>query len=160
MNFLLLLISLITHDFHVSKCLVEYNEKNKSIEISLHLFLDDFEDALKYIGGKNLFLCTEKENLEAEEWIATYLKRKFKLELNGHPIDFQYLGKEQASDLMSVWCYMEITDIQEFSEITITNEILLEIFDDQKNIISLIGPGKKKEMMISAKGGVTHSVRF
>ena len=160
MNFIFIFLTLFIHDFHVSKCLVEYNENTKSLEISLHLFIDDFEDALKTIGAEKLFLCTDRESPIAEEWIEKYLKRKLKIELNGQPVLFKYLGKEPASDYMAVWCYMEVTDVENFSSIDITNELLLEIFSDQKNIISILGPGKKKEMMLFQKGSIKQSVTF
>lgn len=160
MNFLFILLSFLIHDFHVSKCIVEYNENTKSLEISLHLFIDDFEDALKTIGAEKLFLCTDRENPIAEEWIENYLKRKLKIELNGQPVQFKYLGKEPASDYMAVWCYMEVTNVEKFSTMVVSNEILLEVFGDQKNIISILGPGKKKEMMLFQKGSVKQSVTF
>jgi hypothetical protein len=160
MTIFLYLISLVLHDFHVSKCLVEYNEKTNSIEISIHLFIDDFEDGLKGIGSGNLFLCTEKEDQQSKEWIEKYLNAKFRIELDGKPVMYEYLGKETANDLMAFWCYMEIPNVETFSTLAIHNDLLTEIFSDQKNIVSVIGPQGKKELFLFQKGSGKQTLRI
>ena len=49
MPYLLFLSSFfyLLHTVHVSKTMVEYNEKEKSLQISVHLFIDDLEESLK-----------------------------------------------------------------------------------------------------------------
>ncbi len=125
------------HDFHISKCLIKYNEASTSLEISLHIFIDDFEEALESYGAKDLNLCTEKESDTAEDYMIEYLSLQFHIKQNGILLEPYFLGKEISDDLAAVWCYFEIPDIQAEGELEIKNEILLDMFNDQKNITSV-----------------------
>jgi hypothetical protein len=48
------------HAFHVSKAVVEYNPGEQAIQVSMHLFLDDLEAALKQTHPEPLYLCSDK----------------------------------------------------------------------------------------------------
>ena len=148
------------HDFHISKCLVEYNESEKALQISMNIFIDDLEEALRQQGADKLFICTEKENKQAENHIQKYLEQHFKLQIKGRELTYRFLGKEISDDLAAVWCYMEITGMDSFEEITITNNLLTELYDDQTNIVSVFGPGGKKGLLLFRKGKETESVSF
>jgi len=136
--------SLPEHEFHVSKCLIEYNEKEQALQITLHLFIDDLEEALRLQGADKLFICTEKEHEEAEGYIAKYLQQKFTVGLEGKVRDYHFLGKEISEDLMAVWCYLEIENVPDINQLHVKNALLMDAFDDQKNIIRIVGPQKKK----------------
>ena len=148
------------HDFHVSKCLIEYNEQEKALQISLHVFIDDLEEALRRQGADKLFICTEKEAADAEKYIDRYLKQNFVLEVNGRQAEYRFLGKEISDDLMAVWCYLEVLDVDQMEQLAVTNKILTEVFDDQKNIVSVFGPGNQKGLLLFQKGKSRESVSF
>lgn len=136
------------HEFHISKCLIEYNEKEKALQVTLHLFIDDLEDALKAQGADELFICTEKESEKAEEYIYKYLQQKLEISLDEQAVDYTFLGKEMSEDMVAVWCYLELENVESFNQLYVKNRILLDTFDDQKNIISIIGPQKKKGYLL------------
>ena len=133
-----------THEFHISKCLIEYNEKEQALQVTMHLFIDDLEEALRQQGADKLFICTEKESEKAEEYIYKYLQQKFKITLEDQAIDYSFLGKEMSEDMIAVWCYLEIENIEDIKKLHVKNDVLLDAFDDQKNIISIVGPNKQK----------------
>ncbi len=132
------------HDFHISKCIIDYNESEKALQITMHLFIDDFEEALRRQGKDKLHICTEKESPQAEEYIADYLKQGFRLVVNGEQKAYTFLGKEQSDDLQAMWCYMEIADVNQLSSLEVTNQLLLEVFNDQVNIVQISGPGDQQ----------------
>jgi len=133
-----------THEFHISKCLIEYNEKESALQLTVHIFIDDLEEALRQQGADKLFICTEKESEKAEGYIYKYLQQKLKISLDDKAVDFSFVGKEVSEDLVAVWCYLEVENIESFKKLYVKNNTLLETFDDQKNIISIIGPNKLK----------------
>lgn len=149
------------HEFHVSKALVEFNESEQALQVSMHLFIDDLEEGLQ-LGGvqETLNLCTSKEHENAEAYLSEYLKKKFKILVNEELLDFEFLGKEPSEDLIGIWCYLEITNISSINAIQIENSILLEAFEDQKNIISLIGPNKKKDYFLFKEGYFSDNVSY
>lgn len=138
-----LLFSFTAHEFHVSKCLVNFSEENQSLQISIHIFIDDFEDALKDKEQK-LFLGSEREKEVADQLVAEYLSNKLKIKVDQKPAIFNYIGKEVSEDLEALWCYFEIEGVQPDKNIEVENTILMELFDDQKNIVSLKGPQDSK----------------
>jgi hypothetical protein len=149
------------HDFHVSKCLIEYNTQASAIQISLHVFIDDTEEALKRLGApQDLYICTEKEHAEAEQQLADYLIQHLRLEIDGKLVAPSFLGKEVTEDLAGMWCYLEITDVKDIQHLTITNEVLMDAFDDQKNIVNVIGPGNQKGMFLFQKGESKDSITW
>ena len=140
--FLLLLLPFfanppIAHEFHISKCEIAYNETDQAIQISLHVFIDDLEEALAAKGLKNLAIGLDEETAEAEQHIADYLAERFEISIDGQQYDYYFLGKELSEDLQAIWCYLEIENITSVKQLTVRNQILTQTFDDQKNIISI-----------------------
>ncbi len=133
------------HEFHVSKCEVEYVKDERSIQISLQLFIDDLESALKNTGSENLFLCTKKEHPEANDYIKAYLDTVFKIQVDGQEMSYEYLGKEMSEDLAAVWCYLEISNTDILESFSIENRVLMETFDDQKNLVKVKLSTSQKE---------------
>ncbi len=148
------------HEFHVSKCMVEYNEAEQALQISLHVFIDDFEEALRRQGKDKLFICTKKEVAEASTYIAEYLAQHFRLTVDGKPVSFEFLGKEISNDLAGMWCYLEITGVKKMATLGIENDILLEVFDDQKNLVNIIGPGRTQGAVLLQRGASSELIEF
>lgn len=148
------------HAFHVSKCLIEYNEAESAIQISLHVFIDDTEAALRLQGIDQLYICTEKEAATADDHIAAYLTKQLQLVVDGQAVQPMYLGKEVTEDFAGMWCYLEVTGIKDIRELIIDNQILMDTFEDQKNIVNVIGPRNHSEMFLFQKGESRESLAF
>ena len=148
------------HQFHVSKCSIEYSKKDKAVQIMMQIFIDDLEDALEEQGAKDLFLGTEKESEKADEYIQKYFEQKFNLTINKKEKTPNYLGKETSEDMSAFWFYLEIPKVRSIKEMTIFNSILMDIFDDQKNIINVKGPNKKTGYFMFIKGNNQETVIF
>jgi len=149
------------HDFHLSKCTVEYNPKDALIQISMQLFIDDLESALTELGAEKLFIGTAREHEDADQYISRYLNQRLHIEINDAKFDsINYLGKEVSEDLSSVWCYLEIPEISKVSKIYVKNGILQEIFSDQKNIVKIIGPNDQVSHFLSQIGNNEKSILY
>ena len=148
------------HEFHMSKCQIDYNEQEKALQISLHLFIDDLEDALKQGGGKPIHLCSEKETADAEEQLYAYLQSNFLLEVNEQAVSYNFIGKEQSEDLIGVWVYLEVTEVENLKDFSITNQLLVETFEDQKNITSVSVPPAQQKYFILQKGKTQESINY
>ena len=149
------------HEFHVSKCLVEYKADNAEIQISMNIFIDDLELALESRGVEKQFIGTNKESEEADAFIEKYINQVFQIEIDAQGlVDPIFLGKEISEDLTSIWCYMQIPMQQPIQSLKIKNSILLETFDDQKNITSIIGPENKKDSFMSIRGDDVKEVSY
>lgn len=128
------------HEFHVSKCQIDYKKAESALQITLHIFLDDLELSMQNQGTEKQFLCTEKELADADEVYFEYLKNNFRLTLNnGQEVDYQWIGKEISNDLFAVWTYLEVPNVTDLSEISVQNLVLMDVHDDQKNIVQIRG---------------------
>ena len=152
MTFILLFLTFFEvsadHDFHLSNTEIRYNIEESALQITSRIFIDDLESALAAVGHDNLFICTEKEAPEAEIFIAEYLDNNLIIRIDGVAQNYEFIGKEVSEDLQAVWCYMEIVDIECNEVIVVENNVLLEIFDDQKNIVRLNLDSGEKAMFI------------
>lgn len=148
------------HEFHMSKCQIDYNEQEQALQMTLHLFLDDLEVALTQSGAEQLHLCTPKETDNAEEVLYQYLQKNFLLKVNQEGVTYEFIGKEQSEDLIGVWVYLEVVGVDSLREFSITNQLLLESFDDQKNITSVSVPPDQQQYFILQKGKTQESIIY
>jgi hypothetical protein len=140
--------------------MVEYNEKEKSLQISVHIFIDDLEESLKKEGHTKLFICTERESTQAEKHIESYLRKNLSFSVNGKSSAYTFVGKEGSSDMSAVWIYLEIPVNGKIKTINIKNSLLLREFDDQKNLVHVIGPNKKEVTVIFANAKTEELLTF
>ena len=126
------------HDFHISKCLIEYSEEAQAIQFSLHLFIDDVALALAEKHDGKLHLCTKLEVENAEIYLYQYLQENIQIQIDDKPLTINWIGKEPADDMEGMWCYLEVPNVGDFSTISITNELLTEVLDDQQNMVQVV----------------------
>jgi hypothetical protein len=139
------------HEFHLSKSLVNYNAQTKAVEVSLHIFIDDLELAIKGKGKDSLYIATTKEASDADKYIADYVVDQFKVYFEGKELPLTYLGKEVSSDLMAIWCYLEAEQISAPKEVTLINTLLTELYEDQRNLITFTAPRVEKYFLFDKK---------
>lgn len=132
------------HDYHISKTLIEQSRSGNSLEISMHIFIDDLELALEEQGHSNLFIGTEKEKASAERIVEKYLRDQFFVEVNQQLIPATWIGKEVSKDLRGVWCYLEIPHPEPVETVTVTHSLLFDVYRDQRNIVQVsLNDGRK-----------------
>jgi hypothetical protein len=74
---LIVLCSSISHKFYVSLTEIHFRPEKGKIEISMRIFPDDLDFAIKGITGINPQLSTELEHPDADMWLKVYLKKNF-----------------------------------------------------------------------------------
>ncbi|OJJ21855.1 hypothetical protein BKI52_11635 [marine bacterium AO1-C] len=122
---------------------MEYNPKSRAFEVSLRVFIDDFEKALSGISGKKEAL---DETNKHEKLIMQYLQQKFYIiNKRGKKKAMTLIGKEFKVDAM--WLYIEIPYRESLRKAKFNNSILMEHFDDQVNIVNLKYKGKKESFI-------------
>lgn len=143
-----LLLSATLHKFYVSVTEIEYVKEKKSVQIISRIFIDDFEKVLRQRYDEQITLATSKESKQVSLYIERYLKDKIDIKINGKPANFKFIGKEYDNDI--VFCYLEITDVQEIKSFEISNQILFDTYDEQQNIVKLkINDQNKSIILIS-----------
>ncbi|ASO03609.1 DUF6702 family protein [Arenibacter algicola] len=144
-----LLAFTVAHKFYISVTSVEYSDKDRALQITTRIFIDDFEKVLQERYGIKGSLATKEESDMADAYIEKYLRTKFMVEINDRPVDFDFLGKEYDNDIMI--CYLEVPkiDISTATSISVENEVLMDIFEEQKNVVHFkLGNQKKSFVLI------------
>lgn len=139
-KFILILVALpllafSMHKYYVSLCEIEYIAAQQSLQITLGVNLEDLEFTLNKNSGKQLNLASKIEIENVDVYYKKYLNEHLSIAVNGKNLGYKYLGKEYDGEVVRF--YLEINDIKELKSIEVTNNILIENFPDQKNIIKI-----------------------
>jgi hypothetical protein len=137
------------HAFHTSLTQIEYNAKEKSLEISIRVFTDDFETALtKFNSGKKVAITADNKN---DALISKYIQQHFAfISPQKQPKNYNFIGKEIEEQ--ATWIYVELPDYQPLSDgISLQNNILTELFDDQTNLVNFTVFANKKTFIFNSK---------
>lgn len=134
------------HKFYVSVTDIEYNEKQKSLQIIAHVFIDDLEKLLKERYKKDLFLLKKGEHPEADAYVQKYFEDKMKISVNGKERTLKYIGKEYDNDELLL--YIEVENVEPFDKIEVENTVLTDMFPEQKNIIKVENKGEVKSLLL------------
>jgi hypothetical protein len=130
------LIALFLHPIHVSVTEMEYSEKNKSLQITTRIFIDDLELSIrKQTGLESLDLIEPQNGMKTDQLVEAYLKEHFKVMIDGKPAKINYLASELEEP--AIICYLEIENIKKLKTITVTNTALQETHDDQSNLVHI-----------------------
>jgi hypothetical protein len=148
------------HAFHISKTDMVFKPSEKSMQITMHIFIDDLEEALEKQGKSKLFVGSERESQEANDLIINYLKNNFNVQINGKQTPYTWVGKETTKDKQALWLYLEIKNIREVRNISVENRVLTEVFTDQKNIVQVNIPTKKQGYFLLSKNKTMDSASF
>lgn len=143
------LFAFTAHKYYLSLTQIEYNAKNKSVEIIINVFIDDIETALNNIYKKRFVLDTKKEPIDSDKYFFEYLQKNVQFKLDGKPYNFNYIGKEYDGDV--VFFYLEIKNVAFLKEIEINNTILLEHFPTQQNLVKSKVYKKNKSVLLTKK---------
>ncbi len=146
--FLPLFILLGAHKFYVSVTNIEYYDKEKALQITSRVFIDDFEKVLEERYEVKTLIGTPEEIPDADSYIEKYLNAKFLVKINGDAVQYQFLGKKFDNDIMI--CFLEIPNVSldKLNSIEIQNELLMDIFEEQKNILHFKILEKKKSFVL------------
>lgn len=131
------------HPVHVSITNFEYLSKEKTANISVKVFPDDFEFAFIHNYNLRLNLGTDSINPEWENYMKRYFDKMFSLKVNNKtsiPLDFKRYEVKDDGILL----YFSAKIEQKIKSIQIDNGILLDTFENQTNLLILNVDGKEK----------------
>ena len=136
------------HKFYVSVTNIVYSEEDSAFQITSRVFIDDLDKLLEERYGIEAKLATPKESKIAEEYIEKYFRSKFVVELDGKVVPYNFLGKKYDTDVAI--CYLEIPNVKlsEVKTMSVQNEVLTDLFDEQQNVVHVKWNGNKKSFVL------------
>lgn len=117
-----------------------YNQKEKTFEISIRIFTDDFEKALSAASDTKIRLAAnDKNDALIEKYVHTHFGY---VNVQKQPIAIKYIGHEIEAD--ANWLYLEMPYTESLTGGTLKQNALMELFDDQVNMINIQYQSQKK----------------
>lgn len=140
------------HKFYVSVTQVDYNKEQQSLQIISRIFIDDIEDLLKERYDASINLDKGEESPGVDKNLVAYLNQKLQFIVNGKEVSFTFLGKEYEDDL--IICYLEIENITSLKTIEISNQVLMDLFEEQQNIVHVKKGNQRKSLILEKEKGI------
>ena len=140
------------HKYYISVTEVNFIEEKQSVQITSRIFIDDFENALRQRYDQDLVLADKDESAEINPYIERYLKEKLKFKIYGKDMNLVFIGKEYDADIMM--CYLEIENVKKITSLEITNQVLVDAFDNQQNMIKTRIYSKLKSFLLNQNNKV------
>jgi hypothetical protein len=121
------------HPLHVSVTEIEMDNKDQRLEIMMRVFMDDLEVTLRQKYQMPDLDVLNPKGRTIDQMMEEYLKLHFKIALDNKTQVLKYLGHEQEGDAFIF--YIEVAKVKKWKTIQIQNDIIMEIYDDQSNIV-------------------------
>jgi hypothetical protein len=135
------------HAIHVSVSEINYSEKDKALQISSRIFIDDLELAIRSkLNSPEMDLLHPPIGQTIDLLVSDYLTDHLKFKLDNKPVKIHYLGHE-IEDL-AIICYIEIEGVKKFKTLEIYNSVIQEIHNDQSNLVHITYKGPVKSFRL------------
>lgn len=136
------------HAFHTSLTEMRYNAKSKGFEVSLRVFTDDLEKVISRDNQNKKIVIENNDKNDA--LVEQYVKKHFMLVNATNQLKaIQYVGKEKEGD--ATWIYLEVPVNEPIVGLKLKNDVLIDMFEDQTNIVNVFVKDDKKSFIFNAK---------
>ena len=139
---------LLFHPIHLSVSEISYSEKDKALQITSRIFLDDLELSIRnQLNQPELDLLQPGPSQTTEQLISDYVLKRFSVKLDGKLQKLNFLGFEREDP--AVICYIEIENVKKFSAMEVKNKIIMETHNDQSNLVHITYKEPVKSMRLT-----------
>mgnify|MGYP001158241698 FL=1 len=127
------------HPIYISSTNVVVSDE--ILEIKIKLFRDDLEDGLRDFHGFSISIDSLNKIEKNKSLINQYINDKLTLIINNEKINFFIINYSLTNDVFEVYFKQIFT--KKTKDIKINNQLLIEIYSEQSNIMFLDISGKK-----------------
>ncbi len=121
------------HKFHASLAEVDYNAKEKTVELGIRLFADDLEAALAKQRDRRVRLDVTPN---VDRMVLDYLNGTLVIrDRDGVRLWFEWVGMELRVD--EAWVFVQASAANGVSGATVDCSVFFELFSDQVNTVNL-----------------------
>jgi hypothetical protein len=122
------------HPIHASVSEINFNPKNKALQITSRIFIDDLELSIRSkLHEPELDLISPGKERTTDQLVSDYLKDHFKIRLDGKQVLVKLLGHETED--ATLVCYIEVENVKKLKVIEVFNDLITETHSDQSNLV-------------------------
>lgn len=134
------------HTYHTSLTRIDYNAKEKLVQISIQLFAHDLLPALERRAKRKIDL---EKTPDADLILFQYINENFVLtDKNETAKKLVFVGKEVQVN--TVYVYLETASDDGLENYTLKNTLFFETFPEQTNIVVARFGDKKADLLFKA----------
>lgn len=143
--FLVLLLSqpVFTHEFKMSVCEIQQEGTTSNLSVKFYLFQDDLKEAVYGDPESNVF---------EEETIIAYVVEKVRISTNGKVNKLIFSKIEKVEDQVKLTFNTEMKSSSSPNELKVNNQLLIEKFRQQTNMVYFTKTDGSKKTLILNKG--------
>jgi hypothetical protein len=135
------------HPFYIGVIDIKHDVKQHTLNISVKLFTNDIEEALKKTTTKSIDLLNPKNKAEMEIELMNYFKKRLSILVNNKATSIDFIGFEREED--AIWAYLEVKKVAIPKNIIIDTKLLYDFLPQQSNIIHAEVNGAKKSSKVN-----------
>lgn len=125
------------HPFHVGSSEFRYSAKNKTIQVTARVFMDDLEKAVREKYHTNVAFLRPADRTSMEKLLSQYCAEYLKLKTDGQMKPLNFIGYEE--DREGVNLYLESAALAKIpAKIEVGVSLLYNIYDDQINLVHIV----------------------
>ena len=153
-NYIIFYFLFSIHPIYIS--VIEINSQDNNLEIVFKIFRDDLEDGIKNNLGKNVSIDTQSKLEFNNKIIQEYLNTVSSIKVNDEKKEFFFSDFLLENERIKI--NAKISNNFSIDRIEIYNEILIDVFSNQKNVIffniynqlnnDVLDKSKKKTVLI------------
>ena len=139
---LLILCTSWHHPIHVSVTNIDLYPGKGTIDLSVKIFSDDFQDLILHKYGVQLQITEQKKPGKEIESVNKYIEESLQVEINGKMTSgFQFIESEINEE--AIWFRYRYEHGSRVRKVIVRNTLMLEKFDDQTNLLILTYDNKQ-----------------
>jgi hypothetical protein len=145
------------HPFFVSMTEMDYNTKDKELEVSVRIFTDDLENTIrKYHPGIKVDILHPANQEQMNQFVNEYIVKHLQMKINGATVPMAFAGYEQQNE--SIWSYFEVKNVSVIKKLDLTNSLLHDYNTNQINMMHVkVGDNEQNYKLDYPETGVTFS---
>lgn len=132
----------IVHPFFISMTDINYNNKSRSVEVSVRIFTDDLEKTLKKNCNCKVDLTNPADKKAMDNVLSSYISNHLSVKINGTAQSLSFSGFQKEEE--STWAYFEIKNISSFKNLELHNSLLHDYKNEQINMVHVKANGKEQ----------------
>ena len=143
---LLPLFSASSHKYYVSTTDMFFNPEQNQIQLVVRVFSDDFTASLSRFTSTEIKLDPDElSETVISGHMSAYFQQHFQLKSPNKPAVFSFVGWEYKQDQTIL--YASFDSLPEMTQLEWSNTFLMDVFPDQKNIVTLSTSAAKKSYL-------------
>ncbi|QEC65873.1 hypothetical protein FRZ67_00605 [Panacibacter ginsenosidivorans] len=134
-QWLVVSVAALLHPFFVSMTDINYNDNTKSLEISVRIFTDDFENTLRKYHQDKIDILHPANQEQMNGYVRDYIQQHLQMKVNDKAVQLNFVGYEQQSE--SIWAYFEVNKVDKVTKVEIVNNLLHDYNTNQINMMHI-----------------------